>query len=201
MSIAQHTVPACAPGRLLRRFLAERGGLAAVEFALLMPTLFALLFGTYELFFRVRAVDSFQRYVFQTGDLLSREDALTSADIDRVFDYAGSMMPDIIVADGLVLQVTSIGFDEDDEPVPLWVRHRGPQTLPLEVEDAQDLGEFTQTIMKVTAKFTYETPFQILFSDGSLTTQRTVYFRPRLTRAIAIDGEVAEMNQGWDQAS
>lgn len=186
-------------GRVLSRFWAERTGIAAVEFALLTPVLITLMFGTYELYFRLQAADMFHRYVVQVGDLLSRENQLATADIDRVFADAELMMPDIIIDQGLSLQVLSIGFDHEDDPVALWVRNNGPVSLPIDATRADGLGEFGQTLIQVTAQFNYVTPLQFVVRDGSITANRTAFYRPRSTRAIAIDGEIAEMNKDWDQ--
>jgi len=186
-------------GALAWCFWAERKGIAAVEFALLTPVLITLLFGTYEVYFRLQAADMFHRYVVQVGDLLSRESQLSTADIDRVFANAELMMPDITIDSGLSLQVLSVGFDHQDDPVALWVRNKGPVTMPVDATKADGLGEFGQTLIQVTAQFSYVTPLQFVIHDGTMTTERTSYYRPRSTRAIAIDGEIAEMNKDWDQ--
>ena len=66
-----------------RRFKSD-GGTAAVEFALIAPICVLLVSGVFEFTYRFKVADEFERYAFQAGDYLSREDALTSSEIARV---------------------------------------------------------------------------------------------------------------------
>jgi len=106
--------------RLVARFLAERRGAAAVEFALILPFLLFLWMGSVELS-QVLAVDRrISTIAGSLGDLVARtEDELPSATLDDYFTAAEQL---IIPYDSDELRqvVTCVYIDEDGDTQVMW---------------------------------------------------------------------------------
>ena len=76
----------------LRRLARDRRGMAAVEFALIAPTLIVLFMGVLEMTFRFRANEEATRYVHQAADLISREAEHTNSSLLEIYGASVYMM-------------------------------------------------------------------------------------------------------------
>ena len=177
---------------------ADQRGLAAVEFALIAGPLMIFTMMTFEIVLRMQAVDSFDRYAYQIGDVLSRDDGLTAGDLDVIYNSADLIMQDVDVsADMLDIDVASIGFQNDGEPVLLWRRYRGNEPGDIDLEEAVGLAGAGETVLRVNAKFRYSTPIKFLSGSGT-DIARTSFFKPRTTRAISMDDKILDAGVTWD---
>ncbi|MEL6661613.1 MAG: TadE/TadG family type IV pilus assembly protein [Pseudomonadota bacterium] len=183
---------------LIRRPLrSDTRGVAALEFALISPFLAVLIYGLIELTLRFRAADEFQRYLQQAGDYLSREDELFSSDIDDIFAAAAQMMRAGYSTGNVHIDVASIGFKSDGSPELLWRRHRGDTPPALNVSDAAGLGDPGESVLRVSARFSYQTPISQVIGTGQMNIDEAVFYRPRVTRLIAIDGAIHDDGVDW----
>ena len=78
--------------RLLRRFKRDAGGLAAVEFAFVLPVMLAMLFGMGELSLAVFARTSISQVASTVTDLVAQKSTLTSSDISSVYAAANTLL-------------------------------------------------------------------------------------------------------------
>ncbi|MEM6666104.1 MAG: TadE/TadG family type IV pilus assembly protein [Pseudomonadota bacterium] len=179
------------------RFIRAKGGIAAIEFALFAPFLAVMIYGLLELTLRFRAADEFQRYVQQAGDYLSREEELFSADIDAIYSASNNMIRSGSLAGNLHMDVASIGFISDGTPELLWRRHRGDTPPSLDASEAVGLGDPGESVLRVSVRFSYETPISKLIGAGRMNLEEAVFYRPRTTRVIAIDGEIFDSGANW----
>lgn len=184
----------------LRHFSREKRGIAAVEFALLTPIMILLGLGVSDLYFRFQAQDQFSRYVYQIGDYAAQSTELKSGDLDDFLDSAEMMMNELQTADIINLSLASIGFDKKNEPVLLWTRSVGfEKTDPsVSLSDAIDLGEHGETVLRLNASYVYKPPFAFMGKQEKINNIRSVYFRPRSTRAVAMDDDIAELAPNWE---
>lgn len=181
-----------------RTWLRDQQGIAAVEFALILGPITVLMLATFEVTLRMQAADEFERYAFQIGDVFTREAELTSADISVLYDAAGVMMQQVgVTGDMLDIDVASIGFQSDGEPVLLWRRHRGNIPADFNLSDAEALAEPGESVMRVSATLRYTPAISYLPSPSSGMV-RTAFFKPRATRSISIDGKVTDPGVSWD---
>lgn len=185
-------------GSVLTRFLRDRRGVAAVEFILFSPIMMVLAFGLAEVYVEHATEDQFVRYVQQSGDLLAREPKLTSGSITTVLNAANQMIVGFDPSRTLEINVSSIGFKFDGTPVLLWTRSAGGSTLAPDVSAAAKLGLPADTVLRFEAKMTYTSPFNYVWTSTSRQMSSVAWFRPRETRAIAMDGAVSEYDQTWD---
>lgn len=175
----------------------DQKGLAALEFALLAPFLVVLVLGILEVSLRIRAADTFQRYLYQAGDYFSRQDQLFTADIDEMYAAAGDIMSPLEVTGRLDVDVSSVGFIPDGSPELLWRRYRGKTPPTLDMTTFNQLGDPGESVIRVGATFSYQTPITALLGGNAMVLEREVYFRPRLTRVIALDGQVHDAGANW----
>lgn len=178
-------------------FRRDASGLAALEFALLAPFLAVLVYGLIELTLRLRAADEYQRYLQQAGDYLSRESELFSSDVDEIYAAAGQIMRNSHDATALHMDVASIGFRSDGSPELLWRRHRGDTPPLLDINEANGLGEPGESVLRVSVRSTYVTPVSQMIGAGTMSFDEAVYFRPRVTRLIAMDGLIHDEGIDW----
>lgn len=74
------------------RLRRDRSGLAAVEFAIILPLMLVLLFGTIEISNGVAADRKVSLLTHTLSDLTSRSSSLTDLDIDNFFKIGGAIM-------------------------------------------------------------------------------------------------------------
>jgi hypothetical protein len=172
-------------------------GVAALEFALIAPILAVLIYGLTEMTLRFRAADEYQRYLQQAGDYLSREDELFSSDIDEIYAASSQMIRSASLTGNLHLDVSSIGFKTDGSPELLWRRHRGDMPPGFDLSEAEGLGAPGESVLRVSARFSYESPISQIIGAGRMNLDDAVYYRPRVTRLIAIDGEIHDDGADW----
>ncbi len=179
-------------------WLRDRSGLAAVEFAIIAGPLMLLIVGTFEVTLRLQAADEFERYAYQIGDVFSRDDDLVAGDLDVLYKAADTMMQQVDVSDDMLdVDVASIGFQADGDPVLLWRRFRGSKPEPIDLKTTVGLAEPGETVLRVSATLRY-TPRISLLSSGSSSMSRFSFFKPRTTRAISMDGKVLDSGVSWD---
>ncbi len=175
-------------GRLAR----DRRGMAAVEFALIAPTLIVLFMGVLEMTFRFRANEEATRYVHQAADLISREGEQTDADLLEIYGASVYMMKPLDTTANLDMDIASIGFDADTGvPFTRWRRVIGAST-PLTLSEAEGLGTNSETVIHVGVRFRYTSPVSSLFGGPNLSIVREAWARPRTQRVITINGNATD---------
>ncbi len=182
----------------MRRFVRNRRGVAAMEFVLLLPVMLLLAFGLAEVYVDNATEDQFLRYVHQSGDILAREPTLTTASITAILNTADQMIKGFDASRTVNIQVSSIGFKADGTPVLLWTRAAGAAAVTPDVSDVAGMGLPTDTVLRFEAHLNYTSPFNYVWASKARTLSSIAYFRPRETRAIAMDGAVSEYDPNWD---
>jgi len=177
------------PGFVSVKFLADRRGIAATEFALIAPALIFLVMGVLELSFRFRAADDATRYVHQVADLISRETALTEAGLDDIYAASVHMMKPLDTADNLDLDVASIGFEGVDATPELYWRRVAGAPVNFSISEADGMGVEAESVIRVGVRYTYESVLSSLFGGPTMAIERSAYARPREERFVSMDGE------------
>lgn len=179
-------------------FAADRRGVAATEFVLLLPMMLVMSFGLAEVYVQHATEDQFLRYVHQSGDLLAREPTLTTASITTILDAADQMIEGYDPNRKIDIHVSSIGFKADGSPILLWTRSAGGAQKIFGVEEVAGMGLPADTVLRLEANMEYTSPFNFVWESASRHISSVVYFRPRETRAISMDGAVSETDPNWD---
>lgn len=111
-----------------RRLWRDRRGLAAVEFALVLPILLLLSLGAVEVGRLALLGLKLQHAADTIADLASREATLSAASLAAMLDAARHIaQPFDISADGVVI-VSGVGVDNGGPPTVLW-QQRGAGSL------------------------------------------------------------------------
>ncbi len=173
-----------------RRLLRDRRGMAAVEFALIAPTLIVIVMGVFELTLRFRASDEATRYVHEVADLVARENIMTSTDLKQIYDASIHMMKPVDTTSVLDLDVSGIGYQNnaDKDPYLLWRRYTGTE-VSYDIADASGLGDIGESVIRVGLRYHYTSPLTTLFDGPALSIVRYAYARPRENRLISMDGK------------
>jgi Flp pilus assembly protein TadG len=95
---------------LLRRFRKNKKGLAAVEFALILPVMITLFFGVVEVSMLLSARAAVSNVASVTADLVAQKNAMTTGEMSNVFSAASTILypyPDAAAQ----ITVSSIVYD------------------------------------------------------------------------------------------
>jgi Flp pilus assembly protein TadG len=177
----------------INRLRKDQRGLAAVEFALIAPTLVMVVMGVFELTLRFRASDEATRYVHEVADLVARQNVMATSDLKDLYNASIYMMKPIDTTANLDMDVSAIGFptDKTKPPTLLWRRWSGGQIAPV-LNDATGLGDPNESVILVSINYRYNSPISTLFNGPKLTISRYAYARPRETRMITMDGATGD---------
>ncbi len=170
-----------------RRFASDQSGLAAVEFALVLPVLLLLALGLAEVGRFALLSLKLQHAATTMADLVSRDEALTVAAVQSMFSATGHIVQPFDIADQGVVVLSGIGVDPGKVAAVFWQQHGagklarasdigtsgGKATLPkdLAVRDGE-------TVIAAEVFFSYE-PWLLRLVPATLL-RRVAYFRPRL---------------------
>jgi hypothetical protein len=177
----------------IRRLKKDRRGMAAVEFALIAPTLILVVVGVFELTLRFRAGDEATRYCHEVADLVARQSTMGTSDIKDLYNASIFMMKPIDTTANLDMDVAAIGFKNDasKDPYLLWRRWSGAEIPPV-LSDAAGLGDVNESVILVSINYRYTSPISTLLDGPKLTLTRHAYARPRETRLITMDGATGD---------
>ena len=179
----------------LFRFLRNRRGVAATEFALIAPALIFLVMGVLEMSMRFRASEEATRYVHQVADLISRENELTTADLNKIYDASIYMMKPLDTTENLDLDISSVMFKgASATPTIVWRRTAGA-AVTFNASEAADMGVEDETVIRIGIRYKYTSVLTNLWGGGEMNIERSAFARPREERTIKIDG-LSEDNGG-----
>ncbi|MEH6404793.1 MAG: TadE/TadG family type IV pilus assembly protein, partial [Sneathiella sp.] len=186
----------------LKRFLKDPSAVAMVEFALILPLLMMLTVGSFEVGRYALLMQKLDRITATLADLVARSEALSSDEIDNLFNATNHLAaPFDFDTDGMVV-ITSIVGREGEEPIIIGQKVKGAlgsyesqvgvldgeASLPAVFTDADGQTLEDEEALIVTEVFYSFTPY--MTSDiaglgstilaGSLI-YRDAFFRPRLS--------------------
>ncbi len=194
---------------ILRRARSEEDGIAAVEFALILPLMLTLYIGTAEISNTLMASRKETLVARTLSDLVAQQPSgtnLTDADLDSIFAAATAIMAPF---DGSVLKmtITSVEFVANAKSAtafdakPRWtaIRNGGTKRPCAVLTAGANTDSATATTMPTgiyqagsvivaDTSYTYVPAFGgtfMNFSQGGITFSHTTYMRPRNTTLIA----------------
>jgi Flp pilus assembly pilin Flp len=114
--------------RAIQHLLKNERGVAATEFALLLPVLLALLLGTYEMSRFIILNQKIERVAYTVSDVVAQQTSITTAQLNDILVAASKIMePYEFGPNGRVI-VTSVYQDVDDGATVRW-QYEGGGTL------------------------------------------------------------------------
>lgn len=170
---------------LLQQYLAARGGVAAAEFAIILPVLVLLLFGTAELGNALLIDRKVTRATQVIADLVAQEEVVSTAQLDDIMQAADEIMRPYPTTAAIVLSSVVRNTGETATKVGWSVTKRGeayatntPYTLPsIELDSGN-------SVIVAEISFPYTALFpNVILSD--FTIRDRAYLRPRKTNKVS----------------
>ncbi|KKB08177.1 TadE/TadG family type IV pilus assembly protein [Devosia chinhatensis] len=181
---------------LAARFWRARAGVAAVEFALVVPIMLAVYVGAMEASALISMDRKVQSVAGAVGDLVARSDkTLTTSQIQDYFRAASGIMTPY--SPEPVLQVvTAVSVDADGNAIVAWTRQftngQYSATTPHQVGEPFPLpAEMTaisrnQMVIAAEASYSYRPLFGIFFNQA-IDLYRSNFFLPRFGGTITLN--------------
>jgi Flp pilus assembly protein TadG len=166
-------------------FARATGGLAALEFAIMMPVMLILLFGSIDLLDMLHANRRTQNTAASLSDVIARDTEVSNAEIAGLWAATEVLMYPNNGAD-VQVRVTSIRIVNSSRAEVVWSEGRGMTalnpgfvitTLPPQMMQPGSSVIWTETL------FPYQSPIGFLTS-GSVNLRHNAYRRSRLVDPI-----------------
>lgn len=171
--------------RNLRRFARATGGLAALEFAILLPMMVFVLFGSVDLIDMLGANKRAQNVAASISDVVARDTEITNSEVTGLWAAVNVLMfPDS--GANMQIRVTSISITSSTQAKVVWSEGHGGYaarqansavTLPSAMMQTGTSIIMTETI------YPYTPPLGFIWS-GSTELKHTAYRRSRLVDPI-----------------
>jgi Flp pilus assembly protein TadG len=181
--------------RALRWLARQDGGMAAVEFALILPILVVLWIGGVEMTQALSVDRRLNNLASAIGDLSARSRQLLHSDIDNIFNIApGAMYPFCrdsanCQSKGLAMRVTAVDISAGGTAEVAWSRASGTTSYP----DNQNVNNLVPETLRIPdsqiimAEVYYTfTPAVGYVLTGSLDLDDRMFFVPRLTQYVKL---------------
>ncbi|HEY0266808.1 MAG TPA: TadE/TadG family type IV pilus assembly protein [Rhizomicrobium sp.] len=188
----------------LKRFRGDKDGMAAVEFAMLLPVLITLFFGVMEVALALACRADVANVASTAADLVAQEKGVAAGDMTNVFAAASAILYPYKTAN-VTITVYSIVADNNNNATGkvAWsctkvgdaVAANGPTTPPPDSKggdmiaasnlDANGNPQYggSGSVILTTVSYSYTSPtMQVLTKP--ITMQNTFYSKPRRTNAV-----------------
>lgn len=180
--------------RELHRFRTARGGLAAIEFALIAPVMVTLLLGTVEL---CNALECHQKVTMlaSTGaDLVAQSTSISAADMNNVFAAVNAIVYPFATANAKIV-ISSIVSDGSGNGTVAWsqAQNATPLTVsqtvavPSGLMPAADCAKDACSVILAEVTYDYTSPIG-RFILGTVPMADTFYAHPRRSASVAYTG-------------
>lgn len=170
--------------RFFNRFRRSDRGLAAIEFALIIPVMLVTFFGIAEIANYILAARKVSNVASSAADLVAQDAVI---DDGEMADIMGAL--DVVLRpfdpDEAQIRITSVVADSDGETTAAWsdARNTGAyaEGSPIDVPDG--IVPDNQGIVMTEVSFTYKTLFGMFLTDG-MTVSDTFYLKPRRSTTV-----------------
>jgi Flp pilus assembly protein TadG len=171
--------------RPLRRFLRDKRGVSAVEFAMLLPLMITLYLGGVEVSSAI-AVDRKTTLVARTlGDLVAQSTSVNAADMTNILNAATTVVQPYSDAQ-LQVTVSRVDVDANGAAKVIWSKARNTTarasnssvTLPPALNTANTSLIWAETQYSYTPTIGY-------VITGTMQLKDQIYMRPRLSDTVA----------------
>jgi len=177
------------------RFVRERTGNVAVEFAFLLPIMVTLIFGVVEV---TQAVLAYMKLVDATqtvADLVTQQQSVSSGDFPN-FYTAGQLVMTPFPAAALGLAITSVTFDSSGAASVAWheecgginpIQNAASLAAGTGSNPAKPYGGANESVVIVQGNYAYKGWLQYVLPKALNITQ-LAFSRPRLVGSIPYQG-------------
>ena len=174
--------------RLRLAFWKKDDGVAAVEFAFILPILVTLLLGTFEFSEVYNVLRKVDKTTALTSDIVSQYDCLETAELDAILTSTRQLMqPYNIAADKLTVTVWSITSDSSGNVTVDWSRRsdgsspNSPGDAPPFTVTSNDIPNDSSRIV-AQVNYDYDLPINFIMvnsTGGTWSTEKRYFSVPR----------------------
>lgn len=165
-------------------FLRNSAGLAAVEFALIVPLMLLFYFGSFEVSNMLTANRRVTAVAYTAADLTAQAASISNADMADIFSASSAILSPF-PTNTLSVRITSVVANASGSPRVAW--SDGFQIAPRTVNSTVDLPAGLVTpgtgVVMTEVVYGYGSPVSSFVKD-TITFKETAYLKPR--RAVAI---------------
>lgn len=174
---------------LPRRFVRDCTGIAAVEFAILLPVMLLLYIGGTEVSEGFAVKNKAASVSSSLGDLVTRTKAISTAQMQDILDAAEAVVAPYDV-DKLKIKVSSVWIDDKSVAKVVWSAARNDTPLAAEAVISLPAGvSYPKTYVIVTeVHYTYKPVLGYAIS-GEFDLDATAYTKPRLSSAVCYNNK------------
>lgn len=179
--------------RFALRMNRDKRGVAAVEFAMIVPIMFFLFVGAVE-FSQALTVDRrVTQIASSTADLIARERSITSTDVNGIMQIIDHLLQpyDTTKLKLTVLNVFSSIDDETDTRVCWSHPHNGGTTAYTNGSTyllPTGILEKGNSVIIAEVRYDYEPLVFKYFIQNTFTLEEKFYLKPRLSKSVEYDG-------------
>ena len=171
------------------RFALDCAGVAAVEFAILLPVMLLLYVGGTEVSEGFTVKNKATSVTSAVGDLVTRTKAITTSQMKDILDAAASVITPYSV-DKLKIKVSSVSIDNKSIAKVVWSAARNDTPLAANAVVSLPPGvAYPNTYVIVTEVHYAYTPSIGYAISGTLDVGGTSYSKPRLSNAVCYNNK------------
>jgi len=178
-----------------QRFERNQSGLAAVEFALLVPLMFAMYVGTVEFSQAITVDRRVTQVASATADLVARTKSTTQSELDSIMDIIDEIVKpyDPSLLEMTLANVIADINDASNTTVCWSYQHNGGANASA-VKDAayalpEGVVEKGDSVIVAEVRYNYQPLIFNHFIENAIELTETFYLKPRLSSAIEYNGE------------
>ena len=177
------------------RIICDSSGVAAVEFAFIAQILILLWLGGLEVTQALSADRRVSALAGSIGDLVSRSEMVTEAEVENIFDMAAAALYPLHATPSALI-LTAIDIDADGRGKVSWSRSRGakapysPGTDVTGMVDGNLLTPNTQLIVPEVF-YSYDPAVGYVIT-GTMVLEERLFFVPRLGPRVALCKDASE---------
>jgi Flp pilus assembly protein TadG len=170
--------------RCLVRFAKAHSGLAAVEFAMLLPVLMTLYLGCVEVTTAVATQRKVTLTAHALADLPSRFTAVTNADMSNILNAASDIIAPYTAAQ-LKSVVSELAIDANGHATVVWsdTLNGTARTVGTVVNIPANLAAPNTYLLLGEAQYSYTPPYGYVVT-GTITLSDQIYMRPRQSNSV-----------------
>jgi Flp pilus assembly protein TadG len=170
----------------LRRFSRDKQGLAAVEFALILPVMIGLFFGIEELSLALICRADVAAVASTNGDLIAQESQATTTDMTNIWNAASDLLYPYDTTPAKMI-VTSLLYNNATQGKVDWsCAHGGatPRGQNAIVTLPTGLMATGGSVIMSEIQYDYTSPTTKRFITNSISMTNTFYTRPRRSASV-----------------
>ncbi len=170
---------------MLRRFLSDRRGVSAVEFALIAPVMILMFFGAAELNSALTADRRVTVAASAIADLTAQDDEITIAELDAIFTAGRAMMAPHDPQDRIQMVISSVRIGQGNQPRVVWSNgyNRAARATGSTVDVPAGLLSGSATVILAEVRFDYEAPASQVIGRP-IVMEESLYLRPRRSQSV-----------------